>query len=366
MITLKGDNRQLTYNAKFSYLTDNYASGVTSLVVVNGSAFANNDYVLLGEFGSETSEIRQVSNVATHTLTVDATQFSHSQDTKVTILKYNQIRFYHTVTATFSASSPIAGYMDLDPASFYTKIYDTTNTTGYGWFVFYNSTTAKATTASNAIPYAGFEESSVKEIFDTFFSLLNNKELKLIDNQDAFKWLNEAYAIAKNELNLVNQLYNVPAEWSLVTESGTAEYDLPDDFSDLVSVSDYEGRDVDFIELKDVNHYNEYGNSSQEKYFIRSTKIGITPIPTEALTYSVYYKSKATELTSYYDSIDLPDNNFYPLVDHMMYRASQKLGRQNPMQHETAFTNGLNRMKVTSVKQHANTDTWTIDKKANI
>ena len=364
MITLKSDSRSLTYNAKFSYLTDNYVSGVGTLIVVNGTAFAVNDYVLLGEFGSETSEIRKISSVTTNTLGIDTTLFSHSQDTKVTILKYNQVRFYHTTTATFSATSPIAAYMDIDATSFHTKIYDTTNTTGFGWFVFYNATTLKATTASNAIPYAGFDESSVKEIFDTFFSLLNNKELKLIDNEDAFKWLNEAYAIAKNELNLVNQEYNVPVEWSFTTISGTAEYDLEDNFSDLVSITDSEGRDINFIELQNINYYNE--NGSTAKYFLRSDKIGISPVPTSVETYSVYYKSKSTELTSYYDSIDLPDNNFYPLVDHMMYRASQKLTRPNPEKHEQTFTNGLNRMKITSVKQSANLDGWSVDRKANI
>ena len=305
---------------------------------------------------------------STHTITFTGnTKFSHSQDTKVTILKYNQVRFYHTNTATFSATSPIAAYMDLDPTNYYTKIYDTTNITGFGWFLFYNSTTLKATTPSNAIPYAGFEESSVKEIFDMFFSLLNNKELKLIDNEDAFKWLNEAYSVAKNELNLVNQNYNVPTEWSFTTVSGTAETDLPTDFSDLVSIHDSSGNAIGFVELRDVGYYNENGSSSNPKYYIRGKKIGISPIPTDSTTtYSVYYKTKSAELTSYYDSIDLPDNNFYPLVDHMMYRASQKLTKANPEKHEVAFVNGINRMKVTSVKQDSNLDSWTVGAKSNI
>ena len=78
---------------------------------------------------------------------------------------------------------------DIQADDFYTKAYDTTNTTGFGWFIFYNSTTAKATQNSNAIPYAGFENNSVKKILDSFFSQLNNKELKLISNDDAFIWL---------------------------------------------------------------------------------------------------------------------------------------------------------------------------------
>ena len=370
MITLKADARQLLYNAKFSYLTANYVSGVSAIVVVNSTAFVTDDYVLLGELGSETSEVMKVQSVASATNTITftgTTKFSHSQDTKATILKYNQVRFFHTDVATFSATNPIDAYMDLDPTNYYTKIYDTTNISGFGWFIFYNATTLKATTPSNAIPYAGFEESSVKEIFDMFFSLLNNKELKLIDNEDAFKWLNEAYSIAKNELNLVNQNYNVPDEQYFTTVSGTAETDLPSDFSDLLSVHDEDGDEVGFIELKDIANYNETGSSSSPKYYIRGKKIGISPIPTDSTTiYHIYYKSKSAELTSYYDSIDLPDNNFYPLVDHMMYRASQKLDKSQPEKHEAAFMNGINRMKVSSVKQDANLDSWSIDSRANV
>ena len=120
MITIKADNRQLLLNAKYSYLSDNYASGIQSFVFVSSVGFATNDYVLIGEFGQETSEILLVDGVtaATHTVTTSTTtQFAHSQDTKVTILKYNQVKFYQTSTATFSESGnqlPKASPVDQD------------------------------------------------------------------------------------------------------------------------------------------------------------------------------------------------------------------------------------------------------------
>ncbi len=48
-------------------------------------------------------EIVQVSVVtaATHTLTVGTTKFSHPESTRVTVLPYNQVKFYHTTTATY-------------------------------------------------------------------------------------------------------------------------------------------------------------------------------------------------------------------------------------------------------------------------
>ena len=342
--------------------------------MVNSTGFATVapfDYVLLGEFGSETSEVVQVSTVTagTHTLALSAaTKFAHAQDTKATIIKYNQVRFYHTTTATFSATDPVTDYIDLQPDDVYTKTYDTTNTTGFGWFVFYNFTTEKATTNSNAIPYADFNAYSVKKILDSFFSLLNNKEMKLISHDDAFRYLNEAYAIAKNELNLVNSEYGVPAEVTVTTTSGIQEYALPTDFGDIVSVTNSYGDDIPYIPLSKVpyNNENETYTVNTASYFLRNYYIGFSPVPTSADTYYMYYKATSATLTSYYDDIDLPDNNFYPLVDWMCYRAGKKMGKPDADNYKAAFEEGIKKMKLTSFKQNQNNDSWEISDESNV
>ena len=371
MLTLKADNRQLTKNAKFSFLSTNYNSGVSSLVITNSNGFAADDYVLISEFGSESTEVVQIDsvNTSTHTLTLKAaTKFAHSQDTKLAIIKYNQVRFYHTTDTTFSATDPVTAYIDIQADDFFSRAYDTTNTTGYGWFVFYNSTTTTATTESNYIPYTNFSENTVKEIFNFFFSLLNNKELKLISNDEAFKWLNEAYSIAVNELNLVNRGYKVTAEDTITTTASTQEYALESDFSQLVSVTNAYGDPIPFIPLEAVPKSDYLGGYSETavSYFLRGSYIGFTPVPNAADTYYLYYKAKSTALSAYSDSVTLPDNNFYLLVDHMIYRAAMKLGRVNPNQYEEAFIAGMNRMKVTSHKQNANRDSWQISASANV
>ncbi len=174
MITIKAENRQLTKNAKYSYLSDNYSSDKGSFVVVSSVGFEADDFILIGEFGQETSEILKINTVtaATHTIaTTTNSKFAHNQDTKVTILKYNQVKFYQTATETYSESGnqlPKASAVDYDVQAdqYFTLYYDTINTTGFGWFKFYNEHTAVATNESNAIPYADFNEYSVKKIFD--------------------------------------------------------------------------------------------------------------------------------------------------------------------------------------------------------
>jgi hypothetical protein len=369
MFCVKADLRDILTGAKSSYLNANYLSGVTSLVITNSDGFAKDDYLLLGNLGSETTEVVQVSAVTTATHTLDltsATKFAHSESTKVTIIKYNQVRFYHTATTTYSTATPVTGYIDIQPDDFYTKAYDTTNTTGYGWFIFYNSTTLRYTSNSNAIPYGGFEGGAVKTILDSFFSLLNNKELKLITNTDAFEWLNEGYAIAQNELNLVNKEYTTSDETTLTIVSGTKEYDLDATFSDLISL--YNGTDDEYItkiELGDVPNYDD-STASTLKYYLRGKKIGFSPTPTASATYKMRFTTKTARLTSYSDSIDFPDNNFYCLKDYMLFRAAPKLNKGDGQYYYELFMNAVNRMKLISFKRDSNLDSWGISDESNV
>lgn len=369
MLSLRADNRDLLRSSKYSYLIDNYLSGVSSLVVDNSTDFTANDYVLLGNFGSETSEIVQINTVtaATNTLSlIVATKFSHAESTKITVIPYNQVKYYQTAAATFSSSENYLGVKDIKADGFFTVYEDTTNTTGYGWFVFYNSTTGATSTNSNAMPYSGFDDSSVKQIFDSFYSLLNNNELKLISRDDAFRWLNESYSVAKNELNLVNEGFTTPAEWTFTVTSSVNETALPTNFSDIISMTDSEGSDVSSISLRDKRFWDNDGSVTDPRYYLRGSYIGISPTPTSTTTYYVYYKAKTASLSSYYSNIELPDNNFYFLVDGMMARAAIKVTRLDRNYHESKFKDGLARMKLTSYKQDNTRDSWDIYHSANV
>lgn len=371
MITLKADQRDLSRNRKYSYSTINHLSARNTYAITNSDGFSADDYVLIGEWGSETSEIMQIGsvNTSTHVLTFKAgatTKFAHSESTKITTLGYNQVRFYQTATATFSATNPVTGYIDLQPDSFFSKAYDTSNTTGFGWFIFYNETTAKASSNSNAIPYGDFDPNSVKKILDAFYSLLNNKEIKLVTEDDSFTWLDEAYSTVQNRLNLVNKEFTTSDEYDIDVSSGTKEYSLPTGFSDLISV--YHGTDrldIDFIPLGKVPDWDA-NNVNTTKYYLRGSVIGFSPTPTESETYTIRYTQKTTKLTSYYDSVNLPDNNFYLLIDYMLYKASHKLGRGDGKKHKEDFKEKLDLMLMVSHKRDSNKDTWGIDDQANI
>lgn len=464
MISTRADNRSLLKSAKYSYLSANYLSGVTSLVLANSDGFypfilgsstsqfditnptgttfrytydatgtdpeigkniqvnsqvviagqnftaanngtftvtafdtnwfeitnasgvaesnktigtgsltvGRNNSVLLGEFGSETSEIVTVSavNKTTHTLTVGATKYAHSQDTKCYALPYNQAIFYHTTTATYNILTPITGYIDIQADSLYTVANDAVYTTGFSWYHFYNSITGKDSANSNAVPYAGFGDESVSNILASFYSLLNQNEKKLITDTDAMLWLNAGYSEMQNALNLVARDYFVASVQTVTTTSGTAETALNSNFSYVLNVYDETNeQNVDPISLSAVSLYN-YDTGNTAKYYIRNDGsafyIGFSPVPTSAVEYSVRYAFKTTKLTSYYDSVIIPGNGHYKLVDYMLFRASPKLGRGDGITFKKIFDESIASLKVGFHKVDGSNDSWGISPESNV
>lgn len=371
MITLSADNRILTENAKYSNLVSNYASGVSAFSILNATdGFSAGDYLLLGNIGSENAEIVKIATVNTSTgaiTTTSATKFSHAESTRVTILQYNQVGFYWTATETFATTTPLVEYEDIHVSDWYTTYNDDAHSTGYGWFVFYNETTTASSQESNSLPYAGFDRDSVEDILSDFFSLLNNKELKLVTRRDALSWFNEGYSRMRNRLNMTNAEYSASELGTITTTSGTYEYDLPSDFYQLISISsgldttspgasgNYDKDALDYISLREAFTYK----GSETVYYIRGKKIGFLPTPNETTTYHYMYLTTAGKLTSNSETVDLPDQGFYVIKDFMMYRAKLKFSEYNAASNYLkAFEGGLAEMTIASIDRDANLDSW--------
>jgi hypothetical protein len=203
-------------------------------------------------------------------------------------------------------------------------------------------------------------------VFEDFDSLLNVNELKLVTVSQKFSWLNEALGQLKNKLNLNNVEYTVSTPQIITIVSGTAEYMLPADFSDLISVSTYntdtntKGTEVEFIPVYKIDTYTD----RVVKYYVRNRYIGFTPTPTSG-SYQYRYRAKSTRVTSLSDYIDLPDDAFYTLKDWMLYRAGLKFSNPNAPVYLQSFNNSVNGYIQASVKRDANLDTWDISPSAN-
>jgi len=369
-------------SSKYSFLTTNYSSGVSVINILNvtDTEYAAGIFLLLGNFGAESTEIVQISSVNSTTGDItltSSTKFAHAESSKISILPYNQIRFYWTATTTFSVgtATSLSGLIELQPSDWFTAYNDETHSTGYGWYLFYNSNSAIYSQESNYIPYAGFEDNTVEDILADFFSMLSNKDLRLITREDALSFASEAYGRVRNKLNLTNIEFTASAVSTLTIVPGTVEYDLPSDFDHLIAFvsgvdstnpgqgGNFARRDIEFISLKEAYSYTGIG----PRYYIRGSKIGILPTPEVATTYQYIYNKKASRLSLETDKVDLPNGGEYLIKSFMLYRAYAKF--QN-MQMAKAFlddfTLGLNDCIIASVKRDANLDKWGIMKSANV
>jgi len=378
MITLRSDNRVLVENTPFSYLVDNVASGAGSITLVNTDGFAADDFIIIEEIGKENAEIFRIGAI-NHTTGVidledkagsaDTTNHAHSESTKVHLTPYNQVQFYWTAAAgditdedpVFDTDNPLGSWIDIDPSDWYTIYDDNVNSTGFGWFKYQNSVSTDLSTYSNPIPYGGFARNTAAEVFADFDSMMHTKELSLVTLDEKFRWLNEALVLLQNKLNLNNTEYFVSTSQTLPVVAGTGEYLLPDDFTDMVSITNstnvYDKRAIGFISINKVEGYN--GN--EVKYYLRNRYLGIVPTPTTNTTYYYTYRKKSNRVDSLSDYIDLPDNAYYALKDYMLYRAFMKF--QNPIakQYQEAFVSTVNLYVETAVKRDANLDSWEPD-----
>lgn len=380
MTTLQLDNRTLLDSSKYTYLVTNYASGVSSLSVLNATdtVFAEDAYLLLGNFGSESAEIVQIDTVnnSTGAITLtSSTKFAHSESTRVSILPYNQVGFYWTPTEIFGISTPLSGYVNIQPSDWFSTYDDIVNPTGFGWGVWYNSTTTNISQESNSLPYVGFETNSIEDILNDFYSLLSNKELKLVTRRDALSWFNEGYSIMRNRLNLSNTEFSASIMDTITLVPGTTEYLLPDNFYQLISITsgmdqnninapqNFTKEPIEYISLNQAPGYT----GSQTRYYIRGKYIGIIPTPQGSDIFNYMYLTKTTRLVSNSDGTDLPDNGEYVVKDFMMMRACQKFKDWTGSNgYLKSFTDGLNAIVVASIDRDANKDTMGIETYASV
>lgn len=360
---LRADLRSLLDNQETTSLSDKVFVGETTLPVVNAESFATDDFVLIGILGTETAEIRKVSSVTSTTIVLTAAlEFDHSQDTVITLFDYDQVIFYRSASLTGSLTALATQNLVVD--NVYNTYNDTVNNTGYGWFRFYNSVTTLSSGLSNAIPYAGWADNSVKMMLDRFYSQISNRQRILIKDSDVYGWLNEAYTKARNRLNLSNREYTVPTPETITIVAGTQEYVLPTNFSKVRMVATSAGVPISEIAFENTPDWESSiippGSTPQTKYYIRGNYIGFSPTPTENTTYDLYYSTTAPVLSSYVDYIELPNANHYFLIDFLMYRAASIIGG-NPEKHLAAFNGGLDELVVTSHKQGGDRDSWGMD-----
>lgn len=152
-----------------SYLSNPYSAGTTSIEVKNNNRFSANDRIMIGDMGNEATEIVTVSSVNADgtTMVVGATVFDHSADDPVTVLPFDQVKFYRSTDGGSSYSVLSTQNLDVDNADLETKYDDTAGLSTYYYkFTFYHSVSTVESAFSDVIAGTGWRREQVGHIID--------------------------------------------------------------------------------------------------------------------------------------------------------------------------------------------------------
>jgi hypothetical protein len=169
------NNSILTEDALETYLTAS-ASGST-LTVKNISGFTTNQIILVGELGSENSEIIKTHATTSPTGTTITLASSlvqtYQSGTKVRVIPYDQVEISHATTIT--GDKTVLDTVSLTADSIQTRYEDQDYSAGYYFIRFKNTalTPNIYSDYSDPIPYDGYETNTVGNIIA--YALKRNK-----------------------------------------------------------------------------------------------------------------------------------------------------------------------------------------------
>lgn len=194
-------NQELVTDREKTYLTADADASATSLTVkaVDTNSMANNDYLIVGEIGSENAEIMQINDGSFAdgtTIAVDRSgaagglRYDHSTGEPVYRTPYNRVQFLRNTTDTSVGSSQLA-LNEIQPDDLFTRFEDTTNTTGFGFLRFNNETTAANSSFSDGIPYTGYGPLALGRIIRMIRRHLGEPDFNVITDEDILEEVNE-------------------------------------------------------------------------------------------------------------------------------------------------------------------------------
>ena len=191
-------NHDLVRDREKTYLTASSDVAATTITVraVDSNAWADNDWIIVGEIGTKNAEILQINGAVSDgtSLTIDnagsgGARFAHAVNEPVYRTPYNQIEFSRATTITGAKSVLATNELQVDESN--TRYEDTANTTGFGFVRFYNSLSGGFSDYSDAIPYTGYTAKSLGRIMKMVRRHLNEYDVNVISDEDIVEETNE-------------------------------------------------------------------------------------------------------------------------------------------------------------------------------
>lgn len=192
-------NKSLIQDKECTYLTVAAAAAATTLTVVStdlapaanaSNTWIDNDYMIVGEPGSENAEVMQINGAITTatSMTIDregqagGLRYAHSIGEPVYKIDFNQACFYRNSTDTVSGATLLAT-IELQVDDDFTRYEDNVNSTGYGFARFKNSTSSSYSSYTDGVNYETTGTSSSRDP-RTLWSLRKKVRLLIDEPED--------------------------------------------------------------------------------------------------------------------------------------------------------------------------------------
>ena len=221
----------LINNSVQSFLTNDFATGVSSLTVQNTFGFSTNQILFIGTTMNENSEIVKTSSSVSpsgQTVTLNsATTQAHTNTDPIFIIPFDQVEISTASTLTGAKTVLTTIYLDVEKE---TKYNDTVSTTGYYFARFKNSITGLYSDYSDGVPLSGYPINSARYIIDSALDEINKEQSDLFSDKYCFSKINEGQMEVLRELKRWSwmQVFGASTESSV----GSWRIALPSDIDD--------------------------------------------------------------------------------------------------------------------------------------
>lgn len=327
---IKAIHPDITGNLK-TFASSKAAAGQAVLTVLDNVGFAANQFVVIGNLGEEQCEIKKITSITnkdTITLTTNLS-FAHEKNCKITVIDYDQVKFYKSTSET--GSYTCVSTKDIAANEPYTSYIDNTAiATDYFKVTYYNTNGSTESGFSDPMPAFGFPQYSLAMIIDAFLSEAQDPDEKFYKRSEIMLWTNDCKNDCFNKLAENNEnFYSGYHELAFV--AGVNEIDLPADFKKLKMLQlSYDGNNYNLAHHEDLANTtpNKSYESTDPKYYLKGTsKLGVRPTPTNAVTIGakLWSEDHPADLKDDADELPSPLNRYLDMVmNYLWYRALRK------------------------------------------
>lgn len=316
-----------------SNLTTKAASAQATLVVQNAVDFNNNDMLVIGNPGEELTEIKKISSISGKTITLSANLVNtHPENTRITFIKYDQIKFYKasSINGSYSLVSTKSIAID-EPHTLYDD--STALSTDYFKIKYYNSQSTDLSVYSDPIGASGFPRYSLKRIQDAVYAKTGDKKEQYYDREEITDWVCEIKDDMVNRIVDSNEKYFNTFENLAIDSNGEA--DLKATFRKFQKIfvlfDGVNGKRARKFELEEINDFTQVFSQDFPGYYFKTYKVGTRPKGTVGTTLiQVHFEDQPADLVNDMDEMPKPLRFYMHVVmDGLMAKAMEKAGKDN-------------------------------------